>query len=357
MNALEYSSGVRAARRTVLLGFGSALLGDACSRPPRREAVLEALVRHIVAPDALEMRVRSRAFAATIARLAAQPNSVALDAAKDDWKRCVLAWKRAGSFRRGPIMEKNALARATSFPARRDAIEAVLAEQRPLDAARLEELGANAKGLFALEYLFFEREAEPGHSLLQPENGRVRRYAELAAELVKVGAERVAEELGSDGGRFAAMFAQGATHSVNVVVGQMVENIERLVQKLATALRTESTRERESVIDGLASGLSLELSLTTLSASARFYNGNDSLGLGDLVAVTAAETHEHLRAGFSRAERVLRDLGLPIERAASRDKSKIEKAISALKELEVAMKTELSSALGVTLTFIPIDGD
>lgn len=47
----------------------------------------------------------------------------------------------------------------------------------------------------------------------------------------------------------------------------------------------------------------------------------------------------------------------PLERAVERDQDAITDAVSAVKALELALRVDLASALGVTLTFTATDGD
>jgi predicted lipoprotein len=60
---------------------------------------------------------------------------------------------------------------------------------------------------------------------------------------------------------------------------------------------------------------------------------------------------------FDAAVRSLRDLRAPLEDVVQSDRARLEEVLRVTKELEVALKAELTSALGVTLTFSSLDGD
>ncbi len=171
--------------------------------------------------------------------------------------------------------------------------------------------------------------------------------------------ERVTLALGDDGGAFALTFAGGGQHSVDRLVNQLVENVETLCEsRLSTVLAMDSVhRLQPSDVEGFASGSSRDLALALLGATERLYRGGKRGGLGNLVRATTASAHEHLCSLFESAGNALRAMTGPLERAVQSERHKLEVASKATKALEIAVKTELASALGVTMTFTSGDGD
>ena len=63
------------------------------------------------------------------------------------------------------------------------------------------------------------------------------------------------------------------------------------------------------------------------------------------------------RAAFADARRALHALAAPVEIAVLDHRPDVEHAAGATKALELNLKVDLASALGVTLTFAGGDGD
>jgi len=110
-------------------------------------------------------------------------------------------------------------------------------------------------------------------------------------------------------------------------------------------------------VEGWASHTSHQLALSLLMGTERLYSGGRSGGLADIVESAAPEIQRRVRARFEDAIARVRGLGAPLEAVVRTDRQKLEAAIASVKSLEVGLKADLASALGVTLTFTSADGD
>lgn len=79
--------------------------------------------------------------------------------------------------------------------------------------------------------------------------------------------------------------------------------------------------------------------------------------MGDLVQAVSPAQDEKARAAFEAAVATLTALGAPLEQAVATRRPAVEAANQAIKELELALKADVSNALAVTLTFVGGDGD
>jgi uncharacterized protein len=353
-------------RRRFLKGLGGivAFAGaapPACKRTPRREEVLDALVREIVSTETAEVAARSSDLSAACSRFAEEPRAPELNAARAEWRRAAAAWKQGGAFRNGPLVDLNALARAAYWPVRAEAVEGLLRDARPVSAELVEQLGANVRGLYALEYLLFDQDR--GMKALDRFSGadgaRALALVRAYAESVLGYAGRVAAALGQAGQGFAATFAGGGQLSINTLVSQMVESVETLCEsRLSTVLWMDKVKRLNAGdVEGWSSHTSTHLALSLLVGTDRLYVGGKSGGLADIVSGVAPDIDRRVRARFEAAIRAMRGLGAPIEAVVRHDRAKLEAAVKAVKELEIALKADLASALGVTLTFTSTDGD
>jgi predicted lipoprotein len=353
----------RAMKRRAFIGGMSALvagaLGQGCKRAPDRAEVLHALVQDVVTPQAREMQERSRELESATRALAEAPTAERMRNARLAWKDAALAWKRASAFPNGPLVDDGALAQACYFPARSSAIDALVVDERTLSPAQVQELGADVKGLFGLEWLLFDRKgvvSAPAPTRVSgPTGDRARHLAlVLAGDVTRLGGE-VVRGLGDGGERYAKTFAQGGQASLDRLVNQMVETSETLVEKRLSLIlwMDQVKRLQPSDVEGYSSGTSHELSLALVQALHGLYRG----GLVTLAEAAAPAIAESVGRAFVSAERSLRELRAPLEDVVRAERARLEAVLKATKSLEVALKAELASALGVTLTFSSLDGD
>jgi predicted lipoprotein len=334
-------------RRDFLAELGALVVssaGAACSRRGDRAAVLRALVLEVMAPNVRALAGATRQLDAAIR------GGKKLEDARSTFQHALLAWKRASVFRSGPLVQSNALLRAAFWPARTPAIDEVLAATRAIDERVIEELGADVKGLFGLEYLLFAA-ANGGDSEQRA------RYAKSVCANVVGYAERAARLLG-DGERFAHEFAGAGQESVNVLVAQLVETIEALVGRIERVMRLDAAGVlRAADVEGYFSASSLEIASELVKGTEQLYLGAGGGGLSDLVLQIVPPLDLRLKAAFVEAAKQLGSVGGPFERVVKYDRPALVEASAALRSLERTMKIELRSALGVTLTFPSLDGD
>jgi uncharacterized protein len=352
-------------RRRELLGHGVsvALLAAGCRRsaPPSRPAVLTALVHEVVVPQTAAVVATSDELLRAVGALAAGPSVETLREARAKFKAAVLAWKRAQSFRHGPMVETNAFVRTLFWPPRPEAIETALGAEGVIDAAYVAALGVDARGVYAVEYLLFplERDEAASVALFTGDSGSRRRdlCRALAASIADY-ASKAGRALG-DGVAYAARFSQGAQVSLSILVNQMIGTVEGLAaHRLGHVLGLEKLhRVVPKEVEGWPSGLSHELALAQLTGNERLYRGGKSGGLAELARATAPAIEQRVSERYAAAIAAVRALPGPLERIVTTDRAKLTDAAAATKALELAMKVDLSRALGVTITFQPGDGD
>jgi uncharacterized protein len=334
-------------RSFLVFSASTALFAVGCRRPPpTRPGVLTALVREVVVPDTAAVAETSLALERAVHELARAPSLGALRAARARFSPALLAWKRAQSFRAGPIVETSALVRSTFWPARPAAIEGMLADTAVIDEASIANLGADARGLYAIEYLLFPLERDEAAACRG-----------LAANVASY-ADGARKALG-DGTTYANRFAQGGQLSLSTLVQQMIETVETLLtNRLELVLGLERSHMlKPHEIEGWPSGTSHEIVLAQLGGSERLYRGADGGGIADLARTSAPTIAESVTHKYTAAIESIRGLGAPIERVVTTDRAKLEAAAAATKALELALKVDLASALGVTITFQAGDGD
>jgi predicted lipoprotein len=323
--------------------------------------VLSGLIREVVVPNTRRLLPVSVTLRDASATLAKSPTLPALRATRTAWRRAALAWKAASVFQDGPLVESKALQRASYWPVLPAAIETLVAAESPLDARGIEDVSLNQRGLYALEYLLFPADSEEARTLAALAHSGAARRRELvralAADLVSH-AERALGMLG-DGKAYARRFEQGGQQSLSLLLAEIILGVETFAVNRIDLVLNLSERKllRPSDVEGCPSGSSQELVQTVLAAAERLYRGEESGGLADLVRAVAPAADERAQTAFHGALSAAKRLEVSLERAAVESRDRLRAALTAGKALETALKVEVASALGVTLTFQTGDGD
>jgi predicted lipoprotein len=330
-----------------------------CKRTPRREAILESLVSDVVLDENREALAQSRELEAKTEELMKAPSPDALKATRQAWKRAAIAWKRASAFSLGPPVESGALSQATYFPARKAALDKLLTETSPVSRELVQELGSDVKGVYGLEELLFDGRTPAPVRVAGESGDRARLLAgAFASDLVAL-SESTLVALGEPGQGFSKKFAAEGHESVSRLVNQMIEATETMAEgRLSLVLWMDKVNRLEPRdVEGFTSGISHELQLALLLGLQRLYRGGTGGGISDLTSAIAPPIAERVERAFEHAVGQMRHLGRPLERLVKEDRAKLESALGAVKELEVAIKADMASALSVTLTFRSGDGD
>jgi predicted lipoprotein len=329
-----------------------------CRKAPPRQAILASLVEELVVPDVQAVLARSRAIEESAAVLAHEPSQANLDRTRGRWREALLAWRQAYCFRNGPLVTTSAFLRAAFWPTRLLAVDALARGQQAIDDAAVRELGVDEKGLFALEHLLF---GPPAGVLVERQTAagdRSRHLVVSLAHAVTISAEAAASTLG-DGKTFGAAFAARGQESVSLLVNQLADTIETIASsRLARLLGLGGRAPRPNDIEGLPSAMMFQIPRALVAGTERVYLGGTGNGLGALVRAVSPAIDDRARAAFARSGAALDALvAVPIAEALAGRRADLEAASRAVKDLEVALKTDVSSALGVTLVFTGGDGD
>jgi predicted lipoprotein len=105
------------------------------------------------------------------------------------------------------------------------------------------------------------------------------------------------------------------------------------------------------------SGSSLEGTLVCLEGAKSIYLGEGGLGLREAVKAVNPGLASRVTKQFEAAESATRAIGIPLEQAVAERNAVLETAYQQTRALEILIKVDVVSALGVTLTFSSNDGD
>jgi predicted lipoprotein len=326
-----------------------------------RQGALDNIARRVLLPGYSDLAARSRELAAAVDALAAAPDAASLDGAQRTWRATLLAWRRTQAFAHGPIADLGLSNRIQFWPARRQSVDRVLRAERPIDDGYIQELGANAVGLSALEVLLFDPRLDDRGRVAAfsgPQAARQRRYAQaLAQELSKRSREIELAWQGPTG--YAAKFGAGGQQGLNLLVNDMLAALEIGAQgRLQTALDHRSDPQLHTdLVEGGMSGTSQQGVLALLQGVRAAFAGGDGEGLDDYLGRLNGATARRLDAQFRKAILAVQSIDGPLDQTVTTRAQVIADAHDACRALEILLKVEVVSTLGVTLTFKSIDGD
>lgn len=324
-----------------------------------KEIVLRELAKGVIAPGYADLSSKCRQLASATARLQETPDAANLKQAREAWIELAVRSESLRCVAFGPIVDHGSRPLFYFLPARPASVERAISAKQPLTPARIEELGAAAKGISALEYLLFpagdpegtssnsDKGADSTLAALQGEGGRVRRqYITLLAQNLATHADRVAGEWQASTAT-AAEFINGGQASMNMLINRIGWCMEHII---LTHLHFIEQDPQKCL--GARSGTTDRLLLTSLQGIRQVYQGAGSEGLDDYLRSRHLPATDQIEQLFSESIESVSALAISKDRLdASRN------AAGNCHNLELAIKVELMSALGVTLSFSSIDGD
>ena len=273
----------------------------------------------------------------------------------------MLGWRSAQVVRSGPLLDQDMLSRIHFWPIRRQSVEKVLRDTRAIDETYIAELGAPAVGLCALEFLLFDLKGGDA-TVLATFNGSLaeRRKVYLRALTTDLArqTERVVTAWTKPAG-YQEKFVEAGQESVNLVVNDLLQAVEVATEeRLKYALDLhENKLLKPEFIQGAAAGISQRSVSEVIRGAQRLYTGNGGFGLTSQLRQIQSPVAVRIEAQFGAALKSLDDLGAPLEKTLLTDRAAVSRAYDECKKLEVMLKVEMASALGVTLTFNSTDGD
>ena len=342
---------------------GSLNAAESPGRTPfSKPAMLTNIAHSVIVPSYAEFVKRARTLAQALTDLKKSPETNTLAKAQEAWREAMHAWKTTYASHFGPAMENSQAHRIYYSPIRRASVDRMLRDSAPIDAAAIENLGVSVIGLGTLEYFLFDgkgRNDEVLKRFVGETEGRRRVFAEvLGADIVRRG-EAILDAWKNESGLARKTFLTGGQDTVGALVNTLAFAVEagvfaRLRQMVGFF---ESNLTQPDYFEGGISGMSQRNMIAVLRGARAIYTGGDGPGLDDQVASVGSPIGPKLLAQFDATIRAFEAIGGPIENGLKNNRARIDAASEECKKLEVMIKVDLTSALGVTLTFTSVDGD
>jgi predicted lipoprotein len=326
-----------------------------------KQAILDSVAKRVLLPAYTNFTARCAELSAAADALTSAPSLATVKSTQQAWTASLLAWRRTQAFVHGPIEDLGVYGRVQFWPARRQTIDRVLRADRPIDDAYIQELGATAVGLSAVEVMLFDpRQNDQARvaAFTGPKAARQRQYfIAVVRELHRKA--QVVERAWQGPTGYAMTFGAGGQQQLNLLVNDILNAVETGAQARLQLVveRHDEPQFRSELVEGAPSGSSQQALLALLLGARAAYSGSDGLGVDDYLKSLNPGTAARVDAQFQKAIAAVRALDGPLEDAVGNRPRAIQQAYDDCRTLEILMKVEVASTLGVTLTFKSKDGD
>ncbi len=310
---------------------------------------LPAVVDEIIVPRYEAFQTEAAELETAIAALCAQPGAAPLEAARQQWTATREAWRQTVAFGVGPAMTLRTPS-AVDFATSEAKVQEVLDGAEPLTAAAVADLGANARGLGAIEQLLF---ADGSETLTTPDGARRCGYAAETAVLVGQAADDVAAAW-ADGAPDRADFLADEAMARDELYNQLIATLQSVADKrLKVAVGYDDVEPNPEAADTGAARRGLDDMVAELDGALASY---DAVLATDLEAASE-DAAGRTRGGLVEGRDTLVALPRPLASAVESELPAAQEALVALQDSKRALATEVASLLGLTLTFSESDGD
>ena len=360
----------------LLLGSCDSNGGDVDEMPDPsfdRAAMLANIGNNIILPAYDQLQSAVDGLQQATEAFAADPNEATLVAAQEALKAARLAWQSANLFQFGPAESVTLRSALNTYPTDTDQVETNLASNSYV----LGSIADRAAGGFpALDYLLHGTGTSPAETLAKyttDANGANRvAYLQDNVDFIKTNVDATVEMWQSSGENYIGTFLSDDKAGVDVgsslgeLMNALILHYERFLRDgkigIPAGVRSAGV-PRPTRAEALYGGYSIELARANLDAVERLYlgtslDGVDGPGLDEnLQALDAAALSTDIKTTLDTVRTALDALSDPLSTQIETNNDAVISAFQAMQELVVLLKTDLTSLLGITITFQDNDGD
>jgi hypothetical protein len=346
--------------------------GDDENRKPDfdRAALLAHYADHLIVPAYQGLQVEAGNLQVAWQSFAAEPTAERLQELQAAWGKTAIAWQSANAFNFGPAGEeglrRGLVEEIGAWPVDVQTVDAAIAA----GSAQLPNAERDARGIYTMEYLIFGENADTAALLASLQDPHRQAYltAVLNDLVLRVG--NVLSGWQSFRSSFVEDDGTSAGSSTSSLYNEFVRSFEAIKNfkvGLPAGKRASQTGPEPQLVEARYSGQSLPLMEHHLAAIYRIYkgwglNGEDGPGFVQyLQAVPGGE--ELVTATEAQWEQVLNAYGmvpkdLPLEaRIGSDGDPLVDQLHTELQKHIRFFKSDMSSLLGIAITFSSSDGD
>jgi predicted lipoprotein len=331
-----------------------------------RKAMLTNISSNIIIPSYTAYQASTVSLNAAVTTFNATPNATNLTALQNAFIAAYKLWQSASEFNFGPAADANLGVNTNTYPADVNQINANITagSYNPQLLANLA-----AKGLPTLDYLLFGTGADNTDILAQFTSdskaaNRKTYLAALSAELKT----NMTTVLNAWNNTYKTTFVNStgtnASSSTSYLINQFIYDYELLKNyEIGVPAGSQSMGATfPAKVQAYYSKISLQLAVLHTTALQNLYLGGSGSGLDDyLVAANAkyngGSLNDAIKAQFTTSLTKLNTLTDPLSANIISNSTAVLATYTELQKLTVLLKTDMTSALGILITYGDNDGD
>jgi len=336
-----------------------------------RQAMLRNYADNLIKPAYTDLERQIDTLHTAVLNFSSNPSATALSKLQMAWVNACIHWQYANAYNFGPAGEaglrKGLVEEIGTFPVNETKIENAVAAGN----WNAEDSNRDARGFLAIEYLIFGKNQSADEVVAAFANSAARR-AYLTALVENLG-NRVGEVVTAWNGAYHNEFIQNDGTDVGSSTSQLYnefvrsyESIKNFKLGLPLGKRPGQVQAEPQLVEAFYSGESRKMLLYHFAAIQSIWygiskNGQNGIGFreylqsveGGLALVT--DTEAQLAAVINTLAGVSESPALSEQIAG--DKTAIEALYVEFQKLTRFFKSDMSSLLGIAITFSSSDGD
>lgn len=331
-----------------------------------RKAMLSNMSTNIIMPAYTTYQANVVSLDAAVTAFNTTPNAANLTALQAAFVVAYKQWQSTSIYDFGPAADANLRVNTNTYPTSVEQITANITSgtYNPVLLANLA-----AKGFPALDYLLFGTGTDNAAILTQYTTdakaaNRKTYLAALTTEM-KTNATTVLNAWnGTYKNTFLAATGTDAGSSTGQLVNQLIYDYETIKNyEIGVPAGSQSMGTIfPNKVQAYYSKISLQLTSLHLTAIQNLYLGASGSGLDDYLAYSSAKynggsLNDAIKAQFTISFTKLSTLSDPLSVNITNNQTAVMSAFTELQKLTVMLKTDMTSSLGIAITFGDNDGD
>lgn len=333
-----------------------------------RSAMLSNYGNNIIIPAFEKMQSATNELQSAAESFSNERTLSNLDTLQSALKSTRLAWQDVSPFQFGPAESILLRASLNTYPTDTEKISSYISSG---DYTFGTIDSRDAAGLPALGYLL-HGVGDTNEEILimyttDPEAENRMTFLLDNISFIKEQVDQVTTEWQASGGDYIGMFLSDENSgtdvgsSLGMLINSYVLHYERFLRDgkvgIPAGVRSAGVT-RPTSTEAYYGGYSLELAVANLAQIERIFTGADGRGLDDnLKALDAGDLSNEIQTQFDEAQSALEQLNDPLSQQIQENNEPVLTSFEELQQIITLLKADMTSVLGITITYQDNDGD
>ena len=341
-----------------------------------RRGMLENIAYNIILPLHEDFLEQTAVLQAVTDAFVGSPAAETLLALQQAWRDTSLLWQQVGVFKLGRLTFVYHSRMDNDAPIAEAIIDTFINGTDTLNEPTVSNFGSNVIGLRTVEYLIFDENgnSEAILSLYTQDSFHERRmqYLSLTVNLLHETAQEILEIWSPDGQNYVQEFVSGddpnsVQGSISMLTNQLIRALEDYVTtQLGWPLGSVSGTIQPDLVEARRSGATIPQILSYFETLRQTFNGTsedgNQLGLDDYlndlgILYNDVPLSEVINAQIDTVVNLLSEIEEPLHVALVNHPEQVQLVYDEARMLVVLMKADMVSQMGITITFVDMDGD